>query len=168
MSVQIFEARSPMPVSAERLFAWHASDGAFAKLIPPWQRVEVLRPPRGLRDGDRVLLRVRLLPGIWKLWEAEHFGVIEGRRFCDRQLRGPFGHWEHTHEFLPRGEHDCELVDRVAWRAPFGLLGRLAQPFLRRELARLFAHRHAATRAHLEEELAAGAGAGRGAASSAR
>ncbi|MBK9384921.1 MAG: SRPBCC family protein [Planctomycetes bacterium] len=168
MRDQIFEARSAMPVSAEQLFAWHASAGAFEKLIPPWQRVELLRPPQGLRDGDRVLLRVRLCPGVWKLWEAEHFGVIEGRRFCDRQLRGPFGRWEHTHDFVPRGEHACELVDRVAYRAPFGVLGRLAQPFLRRELARLFAHRHAATRAHLEAELAAGAGAGFGAASNAR
>ena len=38
---QIFEARSQMPVSAEELFAWHAREGAFERLMPPWESAQV-------------------------------------------------------------------------------------------------------------------------------
>lgn len=164
MKCEVFEARSLMPVSAELLFDWHASPGAFEALIPPWQRLVVERGPEGLRNGDRVLILVRLAPGIWKRWEAEHFGVIPGRRFCDRQLRGPFAEWTHTHEFVPHGEGRSELVDRVEWRPPFGPFGAWAKPLLRRKLRLLFEFRHAATRLH----LATFAGGADGAAKSAR
>ena len=39
-----FVQRSPMPVSAEALFAWHARPGALQRLLPPFQAVRVEKP----------------------------------------------------------------------------------------------------------------------------
>src|SRR5688572_21517692 len=60
---QLFEARSQMPVDAEAVFAWHAREGAFERLQPPWESVEVVeRQGEGVREGVRVVVRVKVGP----------------------------------------------------------------------------------------------------------
>jgi len=63
--------RSALPISAAELYAWHARPGAFARLAPPWQRIEVLEAARNLDPGARA--RVRLHFGPFPVeWVAEH------------------------------------------------------------------------------------------------
>ena len=45
------ERTSTLPVSAEEAFAWHEREGAFERLSPPWERLEVLERSGGIRDG---------------------------------------------------------------------------------------------------------------------
>lgn len=153
MSSDLFEARSPMPVSADALYAWHARGGAFARLQPPGERVELLEHTGGIADGARLRMRTKLGP-LWLEWVARHEGHEPGRKFVDVQERGPFAAWRHEHVFEPdarAGGDTSTLVDRVTYRLPGGILGRaIAGGFVRRKLARLFQHRHAITRADLD------------------
>lgn len=70
-------------------------------------------------------------------WRAWHFGVplqmttriteMESPDyFVDEQVNGPFRQFRHIHEFSqdPTG---TTMVDRVAFAAPFGILGRLVE-----------------------------------------
>ena len=70
-------------------------------------------------------------------WRAWHFGVplrMTSRitqmeapdHFVDEQVKGPFRHFRHVHEF----SHDSSgttMVDRIEFTAPFGPLGRLVE-----------------------------------------
>src|ERR1700693_967917 len=96
----VFEWRSPMPVSADELYAWHLSPGAFERITPPWQRMRVIERSGGVAGGARVVFEVKMGP-VWRRWTADHHDVIEGRQFVDVQVRGPFAAWEHTHRFVP-------------------------------------------------------------------
>ena len=60
-------ARSPMPVSAAELFAWHTRPGAFERLNPPFDPVKVLERRGGVDPGARTVVRYRLGPfhGRW-------------------------------------------------------------------------------------------------------
>jgi ligand-binding SRPBCC domain-containing protein len=61
----------------------------------------------------------------------------------DEQVRGPYRSWRHEHEFraVPGG---TEIVDRVGYALPLGVLGRLAHAlFVRRRLQAIFDHREA-------------------------
>lgn len=97
-------------------------------------------------------------------WRARHFGIpfrMTSRisrmdvphSFVDEQLRGPFRSFRHEHTFV---EHDgrTAMFDHVAFSAPFGVLGRLAEKLvLARYLRRLIEQRNqflivAATRMH--------------------
>ena len=115
--MEVYERRSPMPVSAEELFAWHARPGAFERLVPPWQRVKVLDHSAGVADGSRVVLQVQAGPLRGK-WTAEHFDVVPGRQFADRQVSGPFKSWEHTHRFIPDGDEASILEDHLEYELP--------------------------------------------------
>lgn len=80
--------------------------------------------------------------GVMKLgdtvtWEAVHFGIKQHltskittyerpHRFIDEMVRGAFQEMKHLHEFVPQ---PCGtlLIDTFTFRAPLGLLGRLAE-----------------------------------------
>jgi uncharacterized protein (TIGR01777 family) len=140
---------SDLPVSAEALFDWHDREGALYRLLPPWAPVRVERF-EGIGNGDRAELRIG--PGPLAVrWVAEHHDRIEGRQFCDRQVEGPFAHWEHMHRFEPTDTGGSTLVDRIEYVPPGGPVGDLLAPsVLEPELSRQFAYRHRVTRRDLE------------------
>ena len=46
-----------LPCSAQAAFAWHARPGAFKRLTPPWERVELISATGGIEDGARLELK---------------------------------------------------------------------------------------------------------------
>jgi uncharacterized protein (TIGR01777 family) len=141
----IYEHRSRIPLTAEALFAWHARPGALTRLVPPWLRLEILERSGTIRDGDRLVLAVRRGP-LRIRWEALHEEYVEGQRFTDRQLRGPFTRWRHVHEFRAITQGESELCDRIEFALPLGPAGTLLERILRRRvLEPMFAWRHERT-----------------------
>ncbi|GAA2884418.1 SRPBCC family protein [Microbacterium esteraromaticum] len=92
-------------------------------------------------------------------WSARHFGVRfrmasvvfdvdRPRRFRDRQVRGPFGSFLHTHEFEPV-DGGTLMRDTIRFRSPLGPLGRLVDAaVMRRHLMRVITERNDAISAH--------------------
>ena len=150
MADEIFKRAVRIARPAAEVFAWHERPGAFARLCPPWERVELTRHVGGIRDGARVSLRTKAGP-IWLKWEIEHRDYVEGRQFRDVLLSGPFAKWEHLHRIDPEGSHACVLTDEIHYRLPLGVFGRLGgAAFTRSQLSRMFEYRHAVTKADLE------------------
>ena len=79
-----FEKTTEIPATADELFRWHLRPGAFARLVPPWQTVEVVGPGE-VREGSRVELRLKVGP-LAVRWLAEHRNVEPGRGFEDVQV----------------------------------------------------------------------------------
>ncbi len=142
--------RVDVPVDA--LFRWHERPGAFERLSPPWERVDVVERTGGIRDGDRTVLRVGIGP-ITRRWVAEHRDYRENERFTDVQVEGPFASWTHTHAFRGIDDRRAELVDTIDWALP-----RIAAPFasgsVERTLERVFRYRHDTTGADLAAHAA--------------
>lgn len=152
-----FLQRSRMPVTADELFAWHARPGAFQRLLPPWERVEVRQAARTLSNGELAESDVWIGPFRVR-WVAEHHGLSDGLGFRDVQRVGPFAKWEHSHRMLPAdsGNSGSWLEDRVCYELPFGTMGRvLLGRRIRRSLERMFAYRHRITVADLAAHHAA-------------
>ncbi len=140
-----------MPVSADELYAWHARPGAFQRLQPPWEPVEISNAVGGF-DSDRynLTMRASVLGPIKATWEAEAFGFEPGKQFQDRQVKGPFAYWHHTHRFIPHSPNTSFLEDHIEYRLPLGAVGRLfGSGLVRRRLAAMFAYRHQLTASDL-------------------
>lgn len=126
----------------DEVFEFFSEARNLETLTPPWLRFEVLTPePIQMRPGTQIEYKLRLhgLPLRWvsriEVWEP-------GRRFVDRQTKGPYQLWHHTHEFeaLLAG---TLVRDHVRYALPLGRLGSLAHgAFVHRDLERVFDYRH--------------------------
>ena len=146
-----FERILRLPVSAEEGFIWHERPGALDRLIPPWERVQILKRGKGVHDGSVVELAQKLGPLRIK-WIAQHHGYRAGEAFQDTQVAGPFTKWEHLHKFDTNGSGQSILTDRIEYREPGGILGRwIGGGLIKKKLDAMFAYRHRTTR----EDLAA-------------
>ena len=140
----LFVHQSVIAAPVHAVFAFHERPDALRLLTPPWEPVQVIRAAPSLQPGERALIKVKLGP-VWIEWEAEHTRYEKDVLFQDKQVRGPFRRWLHTHHMSPV-EGGTLLRDEVDLELPFGLLARPAWPLVRGKLERMFAHRHAVTR----------------------
>src|SRR5271165_1168290 len=122
---QRYLARSPMPASARVVFDWHSRPGAFERLNPPFDPVQVVERSGGIGVGARTVLRIHFGP-FPRTWVAVHTALEEGVSFSDRQQSGPFALWEQTHRVVPEGPDRSVLEDDVHYQLPLGWAGRLA------------------------------------------
>ncbi|PZR16793.1 MAG: TIGR01777 family protein [Archangium gephyra] len=146
MKLTTFEKRSVMPVPADELFAWHAREGAFERLNPPFAPAEIEERSGGLEVGARTVVKIPVGPTKQR-WVAEHTAFEPGRMFRDEQTSGPFAKWVHTHRFEPLTESTSTLIDTIEYALPLG--GIVGGSFTDRTLERMFDYRHAITRADL-------------------
>jgi len=126
----------------ESVFSWHERPGALERLTPPWTEVDVVKREGGIREGGKVLLRIRRGPTTFR-WELRHTDYEPGRGFADEQISGPLKHWVHRHRFSSNGDGGALVEDEVEIEPPLGAAGAAVGPGLvRRELGRLFRFRY--------------------------
>lgn len=145
-----FVRESVIAAPAAAVFAFHERPDALQLLTPPWQKTEIIQPPRSLAVGTRVILKTKIGP-LWQTMEAEHVEYEHGVMFADRVVRGPFRSWLHRHIITPIDARSSTLRDDIEYELPLGAVGRLfGGAFARRELDRLFTYRHEVTRRECE------------------
>ncbi|MGM0578111.1 MAG: TIGR01777 family oxidoreductase [Myxococcota bacterium] len=152
--------RTRLEHSAGVVDAWHARPGAFERLLPPWERVEVVcheapSDAEPIADGARLTLQMGLGPLRFR-WVARHEGRAPGRGFRDVQEKGPFAEWVHEHHFLPDGNGSSTLEDDVHYRLPLGAVGRTTMGgAVADRLNRTFRYRHRRTQVDLDRHAEA-------------
>lgn len=161
--MQRFYKKTKMPVSASQLYDWHASGGAFRRLTPPWDNVDIvswkggsktLHLPKEEQWGDisnGSKIRIGLQQGPFTMhWDAEHIECQEGSHFIDRQTQGPFAKWEHQHRFIPIDENNSYLEDEIHYQLPLSPISNIGLPFMKGKLESMFSYRHNITLRDLE------------------
>lgn len=143
MPDHLFTRSCDIAAPVTELRDWHFQPGAFQKLTPTWERARVIDGPPALCDGALITIEVRMGP-LRLRWIAEHEVTPFG--FVDRQIKGPFALWEHSHHFDRIDDARSRLTDSIRYRLPFGRLGSLfGKPFIEAKLDRLFRYRHEIT-----------------------
>jgi len=147
-----FRRSVEIAASAATVWAFHERPDALQLLTPPWQRTEVIVPPRSLEVGTRVELRTYVGPIPVPL-RAEHVEYEAGHMFADRMQGGPFKQWLHRHVVEPTAT-GARLTDDVTYELVGGALGRLVVGrWFRGQLEKMFDHRHAVTKRMCEEAV---------------
>jgi len=136
------ERTQRLRVPPAEAFAFFADAFNLEAITPPWLRFRILTP-RPVSMGEGTLLDYRLrLHGIPIRWHTRIEVWEPGRRFVDRQLRGPYRLWHHTHSFASDGRGGTIMRDTVRYALPLGPLGALAHLILvRRDVNAIFDHR---------------------------
>jgi ligand-binding SRPBCC domain-containing protein len=126
----------------DQVFAFFADAQNLEAITPPWLNFHIVTPqPIDLKAGAHIEYRLKLY-GVALRWIT----VIESwnppLEFVDRQLRGPYRVWHHTHRFMALPGGRTRMTDQVDYQLPFGPLGRLVETlWVGRDVARIFAYR---------------------------
>ena len=126
----------------DAVFPFFAEAANLERITPPELRFRIRSElPVEMKKGAVIEYTIRLygIPMRWRTlitsWNPPH-------SFEDTQIEGPYRKWVHTHSFERRGENTI-ISDRVVYALPFGLLGRLVHPLVKRQLKRIFGYRTA-------------------------
>ncbi len=138
MRVELLEREQVIHGALEQVFAFFADAQNLEAITPPWLAFEVLTPaPLEMHAGALIAYRMRL-HGVPVGWLTEIERWQPPVELVDRQLRGPYLLWHHTHTFRACAQGTL-MRDRVRYALPLGLLGRVAHAaFVRRDLERIF------------------------------
>ena len=130
----------------EILCKWHHKRDVFHRIQPPWESANIINKAASISDGLEEHIQIQMGP-LKKMWIARYQDVIEGKQFCDLQVKGPFGYWLHKHIFHDNGDGTSTLEDNITYRPPLGFFGKiLAGGMIRGKLDMMFDYRHEVTR----------------------
>ena len=103
--------------------------------------MEIIDNTGGINNNDNSIFRIKLGPITFK-WVAKHFGYIHNLQFQDKIIKGPFKKWIHTHSFIPQGENQCIIEDKIDYMPRFGKIGsKIIQKRIQNYLNQLFIYR---------------------------
>ncbi len=127
-----------LPRPLDEVFAFFAEARNLEALTPPWVKFSVLTPGHiEMRPGALIDYQIRV-HGIPIRWRTEITEWQPPNHFVDKQLRGPYRLWHHTHAFEER-DGGTLCLDHVRYCPRGGAL--IHWLFVRRDVERIFNYR---------------------------
>ena len=139
MKVYTLHREQYLPIDIDTAWAFFSSAENLAKITPPGMNFRMLvAPGTGIYTGMRLHYRLTPLLGIPVKWETEIREVNAPHKFMDKQMKGPYALWEHTHTFT-RVAGGIKMTDDVRYALPWGKLGKIAHALVvKRKLEKIF------------------------------
>jgi len=141
-----FNSEHFMPLGIDQAWDFFSSAGNLARITPPEMNFIILTnlDNKEVYEGMLIDYTVKPLFGIPLRWQTEIYKVNKPESFSDRQLKGPYRIWEHTHTFIQK-ENGVLMKDEVRYQLPFGIIGRLAHAiFIKKKIKSIFSFREKA------------------------
>ena len=138
---EVLEAVQWVPEPIEKVFEFFCDEKNLERITPPFLNFKVLgKSTPEIGEGTLIDYQLKLhgLPLKWRTL-IERWRPNES--FVDRQLKGPYTRWEHTHAFRPLNGGTL-MTDEVLYRLPMGVLGNtVAGGFVRGDVTQIFEYR---------------------------
>lgn len=93
--------------------------------------------PEKMYAGMIIAYKVKPIPLLNFNWVTEITQVKEKEFFIDEQRFGPYKFWHHQH-FFEEIENGVLVKDEVNYLLPYGIIGKLALPFVKSRLNKIF------------------------------
>lgn len=140
--MHILETKIRIEAPIEEVWDFFSSPANLKKITPPGMGFHILSGAKQkMYPGQIITYKVKPVAGISLKWVTEITHVEHYRYFVDEQRFGPYSMWHHEHHFR-EVEGGVEMTDRVSYKLPLGLLGRLVHLlFVKRKVEQIFEYR---------------------------
>lgn len=119
-----------LPISLEEAWEFFQNPGNLATITPEYMGFDILSEvPKQMYPGLFIHYKVSPLLGIKMNWTTEITHVQAPHYFVDEQRVGPYSIWHHEHHFKEI-DGGVEMLDRVSYKVPLGILGKIAHPIV--------------------------------------
>lgn len=135
--------------SKEQLFDFHLNTQNLAEITPKDIKLDLLTHNFTPKQSSTLEIKSTkyFIPTYWKI------EILKLERPCiliDKALESPFKSWIHQHRF-EEIDGKTQLTDIIDFEMPFGLIGKLIEPFILKDLEKMFTFRHEKTKQILEK-----------------
>ena len=138
--LKIYELKRKITIPAplEEVFSFFSDAENLNRITPPWLYFKILTPlPIVMKRNALIDYSIRLL-GLRLVWKTEIAEWQPPHRFVDRQIKGPYRHWEHNHLFEERVD-GTQMEDVIRYAVPGFVLSPLIHfLFVRPRLDKIF------------------------------
>lgn len=138
-----FRAEQFLHIGIQKAWEFFSDAENLSVITPPEMQFKILTPVKDkeIYEGMLINYKVRPLFNIPVSWQTEISKVEKPYLFVDRQLKGPYKTWEHTHRFIEK-ENGILMQDSVKYSLPFGVIGKLTHSaIVRDKIENIFAYR---------------------------
>ncbi len=149
MADSTFERSVDLDSPPAEVYAFHLDTRNAPKISPAGATFLAIDGTFPVSIGQIITLKVRQPPIPFpQTWVVRVADLVQDRLVVDEAVRSPFAKWRHEHRFEPLPNGGTRMTDHITYRLPFGPIGALVDRIMaRRQLATMFAERHARTKA---------------------
>jgi ligand-binding SRPBCC domain-containing protein len=143
MSYHFFNTEQFLPIDILKAWSFFSDAKNLSVITPPELDFKILTDldNEEIYEGMLIDYTVKPLLGIPVRWQTEIIKIDKPEVFTDRQLKGPYKTWEHTHTFSEK-DNGVIMKDQVKYQLPFGIIGRIANSLLvRKKIENIFNYR---------------------------
>jgi len=131
-----------VPISLQQAWDFFQNPANLATITPDSIGFDIRSEvPAEMYPGLFIHYKVSPLLGIKMNWTTEITHVNAPHYFVDEQRVGPYAIWHHEHHFKEI-DGGVEMLDRVNYKVPLGILGKIAHPIVvKSKLEEIFDYR---------------------------
>lgn len=146
----ILQFETMIECSVEALFAFHADTHNLPRITPPGTTVTIIHLEEELKEGNQAILDIK--KGLLSFrWELIFERVDYPNLIVDVATKSPFRLFRHEHHFITVDDTHTMLSDRIEFSLPLSILNTPIVWFVKRDMQKMFAYRHAQTKQLLEK-----------------
>ncbi|MDD5716829.1 MAG: hypothetical protein PHW64_03425 [Sulfuricurvum sp.] len=137
--------------SVQNVCAFHTDTRNLPFITPPLVNVTILEMDIPMVEKSTVVLKIKRF-GIPTIWEMKIDTLNCPHTITDVMIKGPFKYFRHERFFSAMDEKTTRMKETLSIVLPFGWLGSLFFPLIKREMDAMFTFRHHATQHYFSEE----------------
>lgn len=132
--IYTFKSEQFLKTDIDTAWDFFSSAKNLARITPPEMafKIHTQLDEKEVYEGMIIDYTVKPLLGIPLRWQTEICRVNKPHMFMDRQLKGPYTLWEHTHIFIEK-DNGVLIQDEVKYQLPLGIFGVIAHSFFVKE-----------------------------------
>ena len=100
-----------------------------------------------LQQGTEVWLNAKLV--MKSKWHSK-ITYLKPYEYVDEMITGRFKIWKHLHKFNRIDENKTQVIDEIYFELPYGLIGKLFENYVLKQLRDIFTYREKTTIEYLK------------------